>query len=123
MNISTETIGRLLASARGYSQWFVGFATSLGLVSASQSKTLTDSLTEVWNGLSMVAHGFTSIWQIGVVVLGPIVAVALAKWSSNSAKTVNQANAVKAAAVDPNTPITPETKTAIVAAATEVAKT
>jgi short subunit fatty acids transporter len=122
MTISTETVGRLAASARGYSQWFVGFATSLGLVSASQSKTLTDSLSEVWNGLSMIVHGFTSIWQVGVVVLGPIVAVALAKWSSNTAKTASQAAAVKAAVVDPNTPISPETKTAIVAAATEVTK-
>lgn len=122
MKISTETVGRLLASARGYSQWFVGFATSLGLVSASQSKTLTDSLSEVWNGLSMIIHGFTSIWQVGVVVLGPIVAVVLAKWSSNTAKTGNQAAAVKEAVIDPNTPISPETKAAIVVAAKEVVK-
>lgn len=120
MKISTETIGRLLASARGYSQWFVGFATSLGLISAAQSKTLTDSLSEVWNGLSMVVHGFTSIWQVGVIVLGPIVAVALAKWSSSTAKTESQAKAVVAAVVDPNTPITPETKAAIQTAAIKV---
>lgn len=122
MKLSTETVGRVLASARGYSQWFVGFATSLGLVSASQSKTLTDSLSEVWNGLSMVIHGFTSIWQIGVVVLGPILAVVLSKWSSNTAKTDNQAAAVKAAVADPNTPISPAAKAAIVVAAQEVVK-
>lgn len=122
MKISTETVGRLLASARGYSQWFVGFTTSLGLVSASQSKTLTDSLSEVWNGASMVVHGFTSIWQVGVVVLGPIVAFVLAKWSSNTAKTSNQAAATLAAVVDPNTPISPETKASIIVAAKEVVK-
>lgn len=120
MQISTETVGRLLASARGYSQWFVGFGTSLGLISASQSKTLTDSLSEVWNGLSMIVHGFTSIWQIGVVILGPIVAVALAKWSSNSAKVSNQAAAVQAAVADPNTPIPADLKQTIQATAKAV---
>lgn len=120
MQISTETIGRLLASARGYTQWFVGFCTSLGLISAANSKTLTDSFTEVWNGLSMIVHGFTSIWQVGIVVLGPVVGVALAKWSSNSAKLPNQVAAVQAAVVDPNTPIPPEVKAAIISTAKAV---
>jgi short subunit fatty acids transporter len=120
MNISTETIGRLLASARGYTQWFVGFCTSLGLISAANSKTLTDSFAEVWNGVSMIVHGFTSIWQVGVVVLGPIIAVVLAKWSSNTAKTANQAAAVQAAVVDPNTPISPAVKETIITTAKAV---
>ena len=120
MKISSETIGRVLASARGYSQWFVGFCTSLGLVSASQSKTLTDSLAEVGNGLSMIIHGFTSIWQVGLVVLGPVFAVAVAKWSSNTAKTSSQAAAVKAAVIDPSTPISPEVKETIITTAKAV---
>lgn len=120
MNISTETVGRLLASFRGYAQYFVGFATSLGLLSAAQSKTLTDSLAEVYNGLTQVVHGFTSIWQVGVVVLTPILSIVLARWSSNSAKTVNQAAAVKAAVEDPLTPIAPAAKDAIVSAAAKV---
>lgn len=120
MTISTETIGRLLASGRGYAQYFVGFATSLGLISASQSKTLTDSLAEVVSGVTQIVHGFTSIWQIGVVVLAPVVSVVLAKWSSNSAKTANQAAAVKAAVADPNTPIAPEVKETIITTAKAV---
>jgi short subunit fatty acids transporter len=120
MTFSTETIGRLLASFRGYAQYFVGFATSLGLVSASQSKTLTDSFSEIFNGLAQIIHGFTSVWQIGVVVLTPIISVVLARWSSNSAKTTSQAVAVKAAVEDPNTPISPAAKDAIVTAAAKV---
>jgi short subunit fatty acids transporter len=122
MKISTETVGRLLASGRGYAQWIVGFATSLGLLSAANSKGLSDGFSDIFSGIAQTVHGFTSVWQIGVVVLGPIAAVVLAKWSSNTAKTDNQAAAVKAAVIDPNTPITPQAKSAIVAAATEVTK-
>jgi hypothetical protein len=121
MAISTETIGRLLASGRNYASVLVGFVGGVGVVSASQQKGLTDALNEIFNGLSMVFHGATSLWQI-LVVAFPIIGVVLAKFASNSAKVTNQAAAVKAAVVDPNTPITPETKTAIVAAATAVTK-
>lgn len=96
MKFSTEDIGRLLASGRGYSQYALGVATTLGLVSASNSKGLTDSLNEIANGVSMIYHGATSFWQIAAVILTPIGSVILAKWSSNSAKTVNQSAAVNA---------------------------
>jgi hypothetical protein len=122
MTISTETTGRLLASGRGYAQYAVGFATSLGLLSAANSKGLTDGFSDIFAGISQTLHGFTSVWQIGVVVLAPVTSIVLAKWSSSTAKTVNQATAVKAAVVDPNTPISPETKAAIVVAAKEVVK-
>lgn len=102
MNISSETIGRLLASGRGYAQYFTGMATMLGIFSAAQSKTITDSVNEIITGISQVVHGFTSIWQVGVVVLTPIVSVILAKWSSNTAKTSNQATAVQVAVKEAN---------------------
>jgi hypothetical protein len=121
MAISTETIGRLLASGRNYASVLVGFVGGVGVVSASQQKGLTDALNEIFNGLSMVFHGATSLWQI-LVVAFPIIGVVLAKFASNSAKVTNQAAAVQAAVKDPNTPIPPETKTAIVAAAQEVQK-
>jgi hypothetical protein len=120
MTISTETIGRLLASARGYSQYAVGFATSLGLLSAANSKGLTDGLSDVFAGISQTVHGFTSIWQVLVVVGAPIASVVLARWSSSTAKTSSQAAAVKAAVVDPNTPITPDVKSVIITTANEV---
>lgn len=122
MAISTETVGRLLASARGYSQFAIGAATSAGLVSAANSKGLADGFADIFNGLIQTVHGFTSVWQIGTVVLGPILGVVLARWSSNTAKVSSQAAAVQAAVADPNTPIPQEAKTAIVAAANEVAK-
>lgn len=121
MNISTETIGRLLASGRNYASTIVGFIGGVGVISAAQSKGLSDAIGEIFNGLSMVVHGATSMWQI-LVVAFPIIGIVMAKIASNSAKTVNQAVAVKAAVVDPNTPISPETKAAIVVAANEVVK-
>lgn len=121
MALSTETVGRLLASGRNYASTIVGFIGGVGVVSASQSKGLSDSFTEIFNGLSMVFHGATSLWQI-LVVAFPIIGVILAKLASNSAKVTNQAPAVLAAVKDPATPIPPETKIAIIAAANEVSK-
>lgn len=121
MNISTETIGRLLASGRNYASTFVGFVGGIGLMSASQQKGFTDALTEIFNGLSQIVHGATSLWQI-LIVAFPIIGVIMAKMASNSAKTTNQAAAVKAAIVDPNTPIAPEVKATVLEAATEVKK-
>lgn len=121
MALSAETIGRLLASGRNYASTIVGFIGGVGIVSAAQSKGLTDALSEIFNGLSMVFHGATSLWQI-LVVAFPIIGIAMAKLASNSAKVTNQAPAVLAAVKDPATPIPPETKTAIIAAATEVTK-
>lgn len=117
MQISTETVGRLLASARGYAQYAVGFATSLGLLSAANSKGLSDGLADVFAGITQTFHGFTSIWQILVVALAPVTSIVLARWSSTSAKTVNQAAAVKAAVLDPNTPVSPEAKQVIASTA------
>lgn len=101
MALSTETIGRLWASGRNYASMFVGFVGGVGVISASQSKGLTDALSEIYNGVNMVVHGATSAWQI-LVVAFPIITIAIAKLASNSAKTPNQAAAVKATMLDPN---------------------
>jgi hypothetical protein len=119
MSISTETIGRLLASGRNYASTIVGFIGGVGLMSASQSKGLTDAFNEMINGLSMIVHGATDAWGI-LVVAFPIIGVVLAKWASNSAKVANQAAAVQAAVVDPNTPIAPEVKETIITTAKAV---
>lgn len=120
MRISTETIGRLLASGRGYAQYAVGFATSLGLLTAANSKGLMDGLADVFTGAVQMVHGFTSIWQILMVVLAPVGSIVLARWASNSAKVSNQALAVQAAVADPNTPIPAEVKQTITATAKAV---
>jgi len=122
MALSAETIGRLLASGRNYASTIVGFIGGVGIVSAAQSKGLTDALSEIFNGLSMVFHGATSLWQI-LVVAFPIIGIAMAKLASNSAKVTNQAAAVKVAVLDPNTAISPQVKSIIVSTANEVSKT
>lgn len=120
MAFSTETIGRLLASGRNYASTIVGFVGGIGLMSASQSKGLSDSVGEIFNGLSMVVHGATSAWQI-LAVAFPIIGVLLAKIASNSAKVTNQAAAVQAAVKDPNTTVSIEAKASILDAAAEAA--
>lgn len=121
MALSTQTVGQLLASGRNYASTLVGFIGGVGVVSAAQDKGLMDSVNEIFTGLGMVFHGFTSFWQI-LVVAFPIIGLAMGKLASRSATVTNQAAAVVAAVKDPNTPITPEAKTAIVAAANEVSK-
>ena len=119
MNISTETIGRLYASGRNYVNLIVGFASGIGVISAAQNKGLTDSLTEIYNGISQVIHGATSAWQILAVIAAPIIGPILAKMASNSAKIANQAAAVQTAVKDPNTTVSTETKISILDAAAE----
>lgn len=120
MAFSTETVGRLLASGRNYASTIVGFIGGVGLMSASQSKGLSDAFAEMFNGLSMVFHGATSAWQI-IVVAFPIVGVVMAKMASNSAKVTNQAAAVQAAVKDPNTAVAIEAKASILDAAANAA--
>lgn len=122
MTISIETIGRLYASGRNYVNSGLGLLTGIGLMSAAQNKSLTDSLAEIYNGVSQIVHGATSAWQIIAVVAAPILTPIIARYASKSATTNSQAAAIKAAIVDPNTPITPEVKATVLEAATEVKK-
>lgn len=123
MPFSTETIGRLWASGRNYANLFIGFASGIGVISAAQNKGLTDSLTEIYNGVSQIIHGATSAWQILAVIAAPVIGPLLARMASNSAKTANQAAAVKAAVIDSKKPVPPEVKTTVIEAANEVKKT
>ena len=120
MAFSTETIGRLWASGRNYANLILGFASGIGIVSVSQSKGLTDSLGEIYNGVSLIIHGSTSAWQILAVIAAPIIGPFLAKMASNSAKTSSQAAAVQSAVKDPATPVSIETKASILDAALNI---
>lgn len=122
MAFSTETIGRLYASGRNYINSGLGLLTGIGLMSAAQNKGLTDSLTEIYNGVSQIVHGATSAWQIIAVVAAPILTPLIARWASKSATVANQSVAVVTAIKDPNTPIAPEVKATVLEAATEVKK-
>jgi len=119
MPFSTETIGGCSPRAAAMRNMPSALPPASAL-SAPRNQDLTDSLSEVINGISQVIHASTSIWQIGVVVLAPVVSVVLARWSSNTAKVSSQAAAVKAAVADPNTPIAPDVKETIVSAAKAV---
>lgn len=121
MAISTETIGRLLASGRNYLGQIIAFAGGVGVMSAAQQKGLTDALSEIYTGLTQVVHGASSAWTIIAVVAAPIIGPILARWASNSAKVDNQAAAVQAAAKDPNTTVSKEATAAILDAAAETA--
>lgn len=122
MTLSTETIGRLLASGRNYASTIVGFIGGVGIISAAQSKGLTDAFNEIINGLSMIVHGATSMWQI-LIVAFPIIGIIMAKMASNSAKTDSQAAAVKAAVADANTTVSDAAKVSIVQAAAPIVAT
>lgn len=102
MQLSSETIGRLLASGRNYAGQIIAFAGGIGVMSAAQQKGLTDALTEIGTGVSQVIHGASSAWTILAVVLAPIAGPLLARWASKSATTASQAAAVKTAVEEAN---------------------
>lgn len=125
MAFSVETVNRLLASGRNYASTIVGFIGGVGLMSASQSKGLTDAISEMINGLSMIVHGAVSAWGI-LIVAFPIIGGIMAKMASNSAKPSNQAVSLQAAVNDPKTIVPMEAKVALLdatAALKEVDKT
>jgi hypothetical protein len=109
MAFSTVTIGQLIASGRNYTSTIAGFIGGVGLMSASQSKGLTDAFADIFNGLAMVVSGATNAWGI-LIVAFPIIGGIMAKFASNSASLPSQAAAVKAAVADPNTPVPIEAK-------------
>jgi hypothetical protein len=119
MQISSETVGRLLASGRNYAGQIIAFASGIGVMSAAQQKDLMDALGEIVNGVSMVFHGASSAWTIIAVLAAPIVGPLLARWASKSATTDSQALAVKTAVQDPNTTVSKEAKINLVTAAAD----
>jgi short subunit fatty acids transporter len=119
MALSVETANRLLASGRNYASTIVGFIGGIGLMSASQSKGLSDAFAEMFNGLSMIVHGATSAWAI-LVVAFPVIGAVMAKLASNSATVDNQAVQVKAAVKDPNTQVSKEASANILEATTSL---
>lgn len=119
MALSVETVNKLLASGRNYVSTLVGFVGGIGLMSASQQKGVSDALSEIFNGLSQIVHGATSLWGI-LVVAFPIIGIWMGQIAKKSATVTSQSTSLKAAVADPNTPIPPEAKTAIVAAANQV---
>ena len=119
MAISSETIGRLLASGRNYISTIVGFIGGIGLMSVSQQKGVSDAFNEIFNGLSEIVHGATSLWGV-LVVAFPVIGVWMSQMASKSATVTSQAAALKTAVADPKTSIPPEAAKNIVEAAKAV---
>lgn len=120
MAISSETVGRLLASGRNYAGQIIAFAGGIGVMSAAQQKSLSEGLGQVIDGIMMVIHGGATMWTVLAVVAAPIVGPILARWASNTAKTSNQAAAVQTAIRDPNATVSFETKAATLDAAANI---
>lgn len=123
MALSVETFNRLMASGRNYASMAVGLVGGIGLMSAAQQKGVMDAITEIGNGLNMIVHGATSIWQIAIVAF-PFLAVWFARLASNSATTPNQAAqvvaSIKEANNNPAVNIPTEVKVSVVNAAAQL---
>lgn len=103
MQVSSETVGRLLASGRNYAGQIIAFAGGIGVMSAAQQKSLSEGLGQVVDGIMMVIHGGATMWTVLAVVAAPILGPIIARWASNTAKTSNQATAVKTAVEEAKT--------------------
>jgi hypothetical protein len=119
MAFSSETVGKVLASGRHYVSTTVGFIGGIGIMSAAQSKGVTDSVNQIFDGLKMIFEGGSNLWAI-LVVAFPLIGGVMGKIASNSASVPSQAAAVKAAVQDPNTSVSLEAKAAILDAAAEL---
>lgn len=102
--LSVSSLAQLYAKGRNYASAAAGAALMLGVTNAAQNKTLTESLNEVFTGLSMVYHGATSIWQLGVILATPLVGWYMARKAGQSAQPENQVATAVAAAKDTSDP-------------------
>lgn len=104
MKLSLETVARFYAAGRNYANMAIGFAAGAGVLSAAQDKTLTDALNEMATGIGLLVHGATSAYQVGVIVLGPLIGGVLAWMAQRSARNDNKAASLVASAKDATDP-------------------
>lgn len=118
-NFSLETIAKLYAQGRNYVNMGLGAVVMFGMMTAAQQKSVMDGLTDIWAGLSQAFTGASHIWQVGVIVVGPIITAYLAKKAGNAASTQNQGASLIARSNDPNGAGT-EAKAVVLDAATKL---
>jgi hypothetical protein len=121
MAFSPETVNRLFASGRNYISTVVGFIGGIGLMSAAQQKGVMDALNEIFNGLTQIFHGATSLWGI-LIVAFPVIGVWMARMASNSATTVSQVRNVKAVATGPASDVAAGAQKALIEATSAIAQ-
>lgn len=123
MQFSLETVARIYAGGRNQINQVLGFAAGVGVITVAQDQGAMDAIDQIGKGLSLIFHGASSLYSIGIVVLGPAVGWVMTWYAQRSAKTDNKAPAVLAEVVDPKTPVSIEAKTAVLQAAKIVTAT
>lgn len=118
-NLSIETIAKIYAQGRNYANQLLGAVVMFGIMTAAQQKQIMDGLSDFYNGLVLAFTGASHVWQVLVIVFGPIIGGLLAKKASNSASTKSQAASLVERAKDPNGSGT-EAKAAVLDAATKL---
>lgn len=119
MAFSIETIGRVWAAGRNLGNQAIGIAVGAGLATAAQQQGFVEALDQIWKGAQMIYSGGSSLYAIGIVVLGPPLGWFWTYVAQRSAKTDNQAAAIHAAVLDPNTTLSKDAKVSIVSAAAD----
>lgn len=119
MNFSLETIAKIYAQGRNYINSGLGALVMFGALTAAQQKSVMEGLSDIAAGLSQAFTGASHIWQVGLIVLGPLLTAYLAKKAGNAASTQGQKNSLIARANEPDGPGT-EAKAAVLDAATKL---
>jgi hypothetical protein len=100
--MNLETLAKIYAQGRNYINQILGAAVMFGVMTASQQKQVMDGLNDIWTGLTQAFTGASHVWQVAVIVLGPLIGGWLAKKAANSASTESQKNSLIARAEQPN---------------------
>ena len=122
MAFSIETIGRLWAAGRNLGNQAIGIMVGAGLATAAQQQGFVEALDQIWKGAQMIYSGGSSLYAIGIVVLGPPIGWFWSYVAQRSAKTDSQAAAVHAAVADPNTLVSAETQKSIIQTTASIAQ-
>ena len=122
MAFSIETVGRVWAAGRNLGNQAIGMAVGAGLATASQQADFLTAVDQIWKGAQMIYSGGSSLYALGVVVLGPAIGWYWSYVAQRSAKTDSQAAAVHAAVADPNTMVSAETQKSIIQTTASIAQ-
>ncbi len=79
------TLDQLLASGRNYVSYGAGFATAIGVLSATQSADIQTDVNHVLNGIKEISIG-----------LGPLIVIGTSWWASHRSSPAAQVATVSA---------------------------
>jgi len=122
MVFSIETVGRIWAAGRNLGNQAIGVAVGAGLATAAQQQDFLTAVDQIWKGAQMIYSGGSSLYAIGIVILGPPIGWFWSYVAQRSAKTDSQAAAVKAAVADPATLVSAKTQKSIIETTASIAQ-